>query len=68
MHTEHQGSLGRGSRVLLLRDLGRQTWSLLLSCSAKQMESFEGGFAMDGSEVESLEKGVLVINVDCHGG
>ena len=32
------------------------------------MESFEGGFAMDGSEVESLEKGVLVINVDCHGG
>ena len=33
----------------------------------KLVESFEGGFATDGSEVGSLEKGVLVINFACHG-
>ena len=33
----------------------------------KLVERFEGGFAMDGSEVRSLGKGVLVINVAHHG-
>ena len=32
------------------------------------VESFEGGFATDGSEVGSLEKGVLVSSVAWHGG
>ena len=34
----------------------------------KLVESFEGGFATDGSEVGVLEKSVLVINVVCHCG
>ena len=34
----------------------------------KLVERLEGGFAMDGSEFSLLEKGVLVVNVSCHGG
>ena len=48
--------------MLLLRYLSRRTWYLLLSRS-KACGAFEVSFAIYGSEVGSLEKGVLVINV-----
>ena len=35
---------------------------------SKIVERFEGGFATDGSEFRSLEKGVLVINIAHHSG
>ena len=33
----------------------------------KLVESFEGGFATDGSEFGSLKEGVFVINIAHHG-
>ena len=41
---------------------------ICLDLVSKLVESFEGGFDTDGSEVISLEKVVLVINIARHGG
>ena len=41
---------------------------VFLDLVLKLVERFEGGFAKYWSEVSLLKKGVLVINVACHGG
>ena len=47
--------------------IGVDGLGICLDLVLKLVERFEGGFATDGSEVSSLEKGVLVINVARHG-
>ena len=49
-------------------DIGLERLGVCLDLVSKLVESFEGGFATDGSEARSLEKGVFVIDVACHGG
>ena len=48
--------------------IGDDGLEVCLDIFSKLVERFEGGFAMDGSEVRSTEKGVLVINVACNCG
>ena len=48
--------------------IGLDGLGVCLDIVLKLMERFEGGFAMDGSEVILLEEGVLVINRARHGG
>ena len=49
-------------------DIGVDGLVVCLHLVSKLVEHFEGGFATDGSDISSLENGVLVINVACHGG
>ena len=53
--------------MLLLRYLIRRNWCLFYLVP-ELVGHFEVGFATDGGEVGSLEKGALVINVARHGG
>ena len=54
--------------MLLLLDFIRRTWRFLLSCFEPCGVFLKGEFATDGSEIGSLEKGVLVVNVALRGG
>ena len=49
-------------------EIGVDRLGFCLDLISKLVERFEGGFAIDGSDVSSLEKDVLVINVACRGG
>ena len=48
--------------------IGVDRFRVVLDLVSKLVESFEGRFATDWSEVGSLEEGVLVIDRTCHGG
>ena len=49
-------------------EIGVDGLEVYLDLVPKLVEFFESGFITDGSEVISLKKGVLVINVACNDG
>ena len=49
-------------------EIGIDGLSICLDLFLEIVERFKGEFAMDGSDVSSLEEGVLVINKAHHGG
>ena len=48
-------------------NIGVYGLGVFLDLVSNLVEHFEGGFATDGSDVSSLEKVVLVVNVARHG-
>ena len=48
-------------------DIGLERLGVCLDLVSKRVESFEGGFATDGSDVGLLEEGVIVVYIACHG-